>query len=150
MRRMAAGVLATHSIAEPGYPLGSLVPFAMTPEARPVVYVSRIAQHTHNFERDPRASLTVVEAAMDGGDGDPQARGRVSVLGDARRLAGEEREAAAARYGAFFPESRGHGGVHDRAERAVTLAQRFHPGRGRDLTLLRRWIATSGPWLLLS
>lgn len=113
MRRMAAGVLATHSVAEPGYPLGSLVPFVMTPEGAPVVYVSRIAQHTYNFEQDPHASLTVVEAALDGADGDPQALGRVSVLGDAIRLAGDARDAAATRYETFFPESRGHGGVHD-------------------------------------
>ncbi len=113
MHTAAAGVLATHSVAVPGYPLGSLVPFVLTPEGRCVVYVSRIAQHTKNFEKDPRASLTVVEADLSGADGDPQASGRVSVLGDARRLEGGERDAARERYETFFPESRGHSGVHD-------------------------------------
>ncbi|MGB0619992.1 MAG: HugZ family protein [Myxococcota bacterium] len=113
MRGTAAGVLATQSVAAPGYPLGSLVPFVLTPEGRVIVYVSRIAQHTKNFEQDPRASLTVVEADLSGADGDPQAFGRVSVLGDARRLEGAERDAAEARYAIFFPDSRGHSGVHD-------------------------------------
>lgn len=113
LRSSAAGVLATHSVAVEGYPLGSLVPFVMTPEGRCVVYVSRIAQHTKNFQQDPRASLTVVEADLAGADGDPQAFGRVSVLGDARRLEGAERDAARDRYALFFPESVGHSDVHD-------------------------------------
>lgn len=113
MRRAAAGVLATQSVAVEGYPLGSVVPFVLTPDGRCVVYVSRIAQHTKNFEQDRRASLTVVEADLSGRDGDPQAFGRVSVLGDACRLEGAELEAARARYETFFPESRGHSGVHD-------------------------------------
>lgn len=113
MREAAAGLLATHAVAVPGYPLGSLVPFVLTPEGRCVVYVSRIAQHTKNFEQDPRVSLTATEADLTGASGDPQAFGRVSVLGDVRRLEGAEREAARARYETFFPESRGHAGVHD-------------------------------------
>ncbi len=113
MREVAAGMLATASVAVPGYPLGSVVPFVMTPEGLCVVYVSRIAQHTKNFEKDPRASLTATEADLSGAAGDPQASGRVSILGDARRLEGNELEAARARYETFFPESRGHAGVHD-------------------------------------
>jgi len=113
MRRMAAGVLASHSVSVEGYPLGSLVPFVLTPEGRCVVYVSRIAQHTMNMKRDVRVSLTVVEAALDGSEGDPQASGRVTVLGDASELEGEARDAAQARYQTFFPESRGHEGAHD-------------------------------------
>lgn len=113
MREVAAGVLATSSVAVPGYPLGSVVPFVLTPEGRCVVYVSRIAQHTKNFEQDPRVSLTATEADLSGAAGDPQASGRVSVLGDASRLEGDALAAARARYETFFPESAGHAGVHD-------------------------------------
>lgn len=109
----AAGVLATHSVAVEGYPLGSLVPFVLTPEGRCIIYVSRIAQHTRNFEANPRTSLTVVEADLTGANDDSQASGRVSLLGDASVLSGEVREAAKARYATFFPESQGHAGVHD-------------------------------------
>lgn len=113
LRSRAAGVLATHSVAEEGYPLGSLVPFVLTPEGRCIVYVSRIAQHTKNFQANPRTSLTVVEADLTGASDDAQASGRVSLLGDASVLSGDEREAAKARYATFFPESQGHAGVHD-------------------------------------
>ncbi|MFK7897315.1 MAG: HugZ family protein [Myxococcota bacterium] len=113
LRSRSAGVLATASVAVPGYPLGSLVPYVLLPEGGCVIYISRIAQHTKNFEADPRASLTVIEADLSGSGGDPQATGRVSVLGDARVLSGDERDAAKARYATFFPESVGHSGVHD-------------------------------------
>ena len=113
LRTTAAGVLATHSVAVEGYPLGSVVPYVLMPDGRCVVYVSRIAQHTKNFEQDPRASLTVVEGDLSGSEGDPQASGRVSVLGDARKLEGTDLEAARDRYETFFPDSRGHSGVHD-------------------------------------
>ncbi len=113
MRTMAAGVLASHSVSVEGYPLGSLVPYVLTPESRCVVYVSRIAQHTLNMKRDPRVSLTVAEAALSGADGDPQSSGRVSVLGDAKPLEGADLDAARERYETFFPESRGHADVHD-------------------------------------
>lgn len=113
MRSAAAGVLATQSVAVEGYPLGSVVPFVLMPDGRCVVYVSRIAQHTKNFQQDRRASLTIVEADLSGQGGDPQALGRVSVLGDASRLEGADLEVARARYETFFPESRGHSGVHD-------------------------------------
>jgi hypothetical protein len=113
MRETAAGVLATQSVAVPGYPLGSLVPFVLTPEGRCVVYVSRLAQHTKNFGQDPRVSLTATEADLTGASGDPQASGRVSVLGDARPAEGADLDAARARYETFFPESRDHSSVHD-------------------------------------
>ncbi len=113
LRRMAAGVLASQSVAAPGYPLGSLVPYVMTPEGRCVIYVSAIAQHTRNMQGDARVSLTVVEAALTGVEGDTQAAGRVSVLGDASPLSGAALDAARTRYEAFFPESRGHADVHD-------------------------------------
>ncbi len=113
LRSRAAGVLATHSVAAEGYPLGSLVPFVLTPDGRCIVYVSRIAQHTKNFEANPRASLTVIEADLTGASDDSQASGRVSLLGDASVLSGATRDAAQARYATFFPESQGHSGVHD-------------------------------------
>jgi hypothetical protein len=113
MRETAAGLLATQSVEVSGYPLGSIVPFVMTPEGRCILYVSRIAQHTKNFEHDPRASLTATEADLSGDSGDPQASGRVSILGDATRLEGAGLASARARYETFFPESKDHADVHD-------------------------------------
>ena len=81
----------------------------MTHEGRPLIYVSRIAEHTRNLAADPRACLTVIEAAP----GNRQALGRTSLLGEAHEVPAAEREAAAQRYFAFFPEQRQYEQFHD-------------------------------------
>ena len=102
LRRVDAGVLSTHSLAQPGWPFGSLAPFALTHEARPILLVSALAEHTRNLSADPRCCLTVFDPTP----ADKQAGGRASLLGEARPLPEPEREAAASRYLALYPEQR--------------------------------------------
>jgi putative heme iron utilization protein len=102
LRRAPSGVLSTWSVAAAGFPFGSLAPFAMTLEGRPLLYLSRLAEHTRNLAANPRCCLTVVESAA----GDPQALGRASLLGEAHQAPEAEHERLAARYFALFPESR--------------------------------------------
>jgi hypothetical protein len=109
LRKVDAGVLSTHSLAMPGFPFGSLAPFAMTHEGRPLIYVSRIAEHTRNLGANLRACLTVIEATQ----GNRQALGRTSLLGEAHQVPAAERDAAAQRYFAFFPEQRAYEEFHD-------------------------------------
>jgi hypothetical protein len=109
LHRVDAGVLSTQSLAMPGFPFGSLAPFAMTHEGRPLIYVSRIAEHTRNLAANPRACLTVIEATK----GNRQALGRTSLVGEAQEVPAAEREAAAQRYFAFFPEQRAYEDFHD-------------------------------------
>jgi hypothetical protein len=102
MRSTDAGVLSTHSLAQKGWPFGSLAPFALTHEGRPILLVSELAEHTRNLAADPRCCLTAFDPAQD----DKQAAGRASLLGEARRLPEAEREAAAERYLALYPAQR--------------------------------------------
>src|SRR5204862_254245 len=76
------GVLSTISIDVPGYPFGSVTPYCVDRECRPIVYISTIAQHTKNILADSKVSLTIVEASSDSDD--VQARGRLTVLADAK------------------------------------------------------------------
>ena len=77
------GVLSTISLDVPGYPFGSVTPYCVDDQCCPLIYISQIAQHTRNILKDPRVSLTIVE----GGDSDDvQARGRVTVIANARPL----------------------------------------------------------------
>ncbi|MCA8921900.1 MAG: pyridoxamine 5'-phosphate oxidase family protein [Planctomycetes bacterium] len=122
-----AGVLSTTSVAVPGYPFGSVVPYVTTPEGRPVIYVSGLAQHTKNLAADPRCCVTVVEAG-----GDAQAGWRISLLGDAAPVEGAEREAIAARYYARFPASARFAETHDFAFWAITPRRvRYIAGFGK-------------------
>lgn len=104
------GVLSTHSKAMPGFPFGSVVPYCLDGQGRPLLLISRIAQHTHNLLADGRCSLLVGERAAD----DVQAAGRLTLLAQARQLTVEaEIEAAAARYYRYFPPSRDFHQLHD-------------------------------------
>ncbi len=88
------GTLCTIAKEPAGFPYGSFVTFAMA-EASPVFFISELAEHTKNLHGDPRASLLVAE----GGEADPLANGRVTLLGSVRKLEeGPEREAAKGAY----------------------------------------------------
>jgi putative heme iron utilization protein len=71
------GTLATHSREWPGYPFGSMMPYAADEQGRPVVFVSSMAMHTQNLYEDMRASLLVLQPDAE----DPQASARVTLVG---------------------------------------------------------------------
>ena len=110
LRSVGSGVLSTMSLELEGYPFGSVTPFALTHQGNPAIYVSEIAQHTRNMRADARVCLTVLQ---DGDEDNPQAAGRVTVVGDAVELDGDEAQAVGERYFRFFPEARGYAGTHD-------------------------------------
>lgn len=104
------GVLSTHSKAMPGFPFGSVAPYCLDAEGRPLILISRIAQHTHNLGQDAKCSLLVGERGAE----DVQAVGRLTLLAEARQLRDEDEiEAAAQRYYRFFPQSRDYHRAHD-------------------------------------
>eukprot|EP01132_Coremiostelium_polycephalum_P016123 gene16122-19424_t len=104
------GALATLSKAMPGFPFGSVVPYCLDAEGRPLILISRIAQHTHNLQKDPKCSLLVGEREAD----DVQAVGRLTYLAEAEKLEDDAAiEAAAERYYRYFPESANYHKAHD-------------------------------------
>lgn len=104
------GVLSTHSKSMPGFPFGSVVPYCLDDKGHPLILISRIAQHTHNLQKDPKCSMLVGEREAE----DVQAVGRVTVLAEAEKLTDAAAiEAAAARYYRFFPESQSYHSAHD-------------------------------------
>lgn len=125
--RRPEGVLSTISLDVPGYPFGSIVPYASDAQGRPVILISGIAQHTKNILADHRVSLTLAEDADDA-----QAAGRVTILGDARAVPAEEVEAVKARYERRFPASAAYHQQHDFAFfRIEPVRVRYIGGFGR-------------------
>ncbi len=84
--------MCTVALEPAGYPYGSFVTFALH-EGKPVFLISRIAEHTRNVANDPRASLLVHEL----GKPDPLANGRVTLIGQCRKLAAGDADTSAAR-----------------------------------------------------
>jgi len=86
------GSLSTHSLKQPGFPFGSVMPYGLDDRGRPIFLISTMAMHTQNLRSDPRASLLVTQP--DSG-GDVLGASRVTLLGDVLRI--EEPEAGGAR-----------------------------------------------------
>jgi hypothetical protein len=86
------GTLSTLSRKHPGQPFGSVMPYSLDAQGRPLFLISTMAMHTQNLQADPRASLLVTQPSW---TGDPLAAGRVTLMGEARPLT--EADAALAR-----------------------------------------------------
>src|SRR6266702_4396177 len=104
MRSRGHAALAT-SLA--GHPYVSLVACACEPDARPLLLLSDLAQHTKNLIADPRVSLLFEDT---GGHSDPLAGPRLTLLGRAERCADPR---SAARFAARHPPSAGYAGFAD-------------------------------------
>jgi heme iron utilization protein len=85
------GTLSTHSRKQPGFPFGSVMPYAPDEQGRPVFLISSMAMHTQNLKADARASLLVMQ---EGGE-DPLGAARITLVGEV--LPVPEAEASAAR-----------------------------------------------------
>jgi putative heme iron utilization protein len=106
LRSRHAGALATLSKRLDGYPFGSVVDYILDEEARPIILISTLAQHTQNIDADPRVSLLVHEASAD-----LQASARLTVIGDAARI--DTSDALKARYLRYFPNAEQYFAIHD-------------------------------------
>src|ERR1700724_2766995 len=74
------GSLSTLSRKQPGFPFGSVMPYALDGHGRAIFLVSTMAMHTQNVQADPRSSLLVTQPDA---TGDPLGASRVTVLGNA-------------------------------------------------------------------
>src|SRR5215475_12166371 len=72
------GTLSTISRKHPGFPFGSLMPFALDRMGRPLLLISNMAMHTQNLKADPRCSLFVGQGNV---DGDPLGSARATLIG---------------------------------------------------------------------
>jgi putative heme iron utilization protein len=96
------GMLSTQSAKHPGWPFGSVMPYALTTEGAPLFLISGMAIHTHNVLADPRASLLVTQS---GNASDPLGMSRVTLLGTVSRIE-EVTDALRTSYLARHPNAR--------------------------------------------
>jgi heme iron utilization protein len=128
LRTVRAGALATLD-GDSGFPFASLVTVATDPDGSPLLLMSRLAAHTANLDRDPRASILLAQ----GGKGDPLAHPRLTVTGRVART-GEPR--AAARFLARHPKAKLYAGFADFAFwRMEMTGAHLNGGFARAMTL---------------
>jgi putative heme iron utilization protein len=91
----ATNVATLATLSDDGSPWASLVTFATLPAGAPVLFVSTLAEHGRNLQRDGRSSIVVAQPSP---SGDPLAAGRVTLAGTAHRPEGADADAARAAY----------------------------------------------------
>jgi heme iron utilization protein len=97
------GSLSTRSRKHPGFPFGSLMPYGLDSQGRPIFLISTMAMHTQNLQADPRASLFVTEPDA---SGDPLGSSRVTLIGSASRVPEPELADVRAVYLTGYPDSK--------------------------------------------
>jgi hypothetical protein len=55
------GTLSSLSAKHPGWPFGSVMPYALDERGSPLFLISSMAMHTQNVTRDPRAALMIAQ-----------------------------------------------------------------------------------------
>ena len=83
MSLTSVATLSTLSRKHPGFPFGSLMPFALDTSGRAIFLISNMAMHTQNLKADPRCSLFVGQA---GTDGDALGAARATLIGHAEAV----------------------------------------------------------------
>lgn len=98
------GTLSTHSQEVKGYPFGSVTPYCLDNEYRPIILISNIAQHTINLSENSKCSLLVQEPT----EGNVQANARYSYIGDAKKISPDDADYdfISEKYFRNFPDSR--------------------------------------------
>jgi putative heme iron utilization protein len=84
----SVATLSTLSRKHPGFPFGSLMPFALDSAGRPIFLISNMAMHTQNIKADPRASLFVTQPSA---DGDPLGAARATLIGNILQIPEEDK-----------------------------------------------------------
>lgn len=77
------GSLSTQSRKQPGFPFGSVMPYAVDASGRPIFLISSMAMHTQNLQGDSRASLLVTQPDE---SGDPLGASRVTMMGNVAKV----------------------------------------------------------------
>jgi heme oxygenase (biliverdin-IX-beta and delta-forming) len=97
------GSLSTLSRKQPGFPFGSLMPYALDAQGRPIFLISTMAMHTQNLLADARASLFVTEPDA---SGDPLGSSRVTLMGSAIKVPEAELADVRTAYLTGYPDSK--------------------------------------------
>lgn len=101
LHQVPAGTLATHARDPHGFPYPTLLPFASDARHRPVILVSRLAEHTRNLQDDPRAGFLV---ALTSGD-DVLSAPRMTMIGLFEPSDAEVDSPLARRYLRYHPDA---------------------------------------------
>ena len=128
--RAGSAALSTLARDPEGFPYGSLVTVAIDGAGRPLLLLSKLAEHTENLLARPEASILITEPM--GSHAQPLALGRVTILGRCTVVAKDESTAVRETFLAQQPSASYYVDFADFAfYRIEPLALRYVGGFGR-------------------
>lgn len=92
-----------------GYPYNTATNIAVEPDGTPFFFAARLALHARNIEADPRISLVLAPLNK----GDALTLPRLTLVGRAELISGEDTPLAKARYIARYPKAKLYLGLPD-------------------------------------
>ncbi|MGP4690266.1 HugZ family pyridoxamine 5'-phosphate oxidase [Agrobacterium cavarae] len=92
-----------------GYPYNTATNIAVEPDGTPFFFAARLALHARNIEADPRISLVLAPFNK----GDALTLPRLTLVGRAELISGEDTPLAKARYIARYPKAKLYLGLPD-------------------------------------
>ena len=108
LKEQRNGILSTVSQEVEQFPYGSVCPYMMDHQGRPVFLISTIAEHTKNIMANEKVCLTVMDEMIN-----PRLEGaRVSYMGQAQKVESKEEDILGKRYLRFFPEAQSYFKAH--------------------------------------
>jgi putative heme iron utilization protein len=103
MSLISVATLSTLSRKHPGFPFGSLMPFALDSFGQPLFLISNMAMHTQNLKANSQCSLFVGQAET---EGDALGTARATLIGNAEPVTENDVGDARKRYLARHENSR--------------------------------------------
>ncbi len=100
---VSVATLSTISRKHPGFPFGSLMPFAADALGRPLFLISNMAMHTQNLRNEPRCSLFITQPSV---DGDALGSARATLIGHAEPVPAQDLDSVRETYLARHENSR--------------------------------------------
>jgi len=119
------GFLATLSERIPGYPFGSVMPYATDHQGRPLFLISALAVHTNNLIASPKASLLVYEV---GAETEPLSAARMNLMGEVKLVPEDDVAEGRRRYLVRHPESEAYMDFADFSLYRMEIADVYYIG----------------------
>ena len=103
------GILSTISYEYTGFPFGSLVTYCVNYNGRPIIYISSIAEHTINLNKNKKCSLTIVKT----NNKDIQASERLTLLCKSKKIGKNRLKKTNEKYFRIFSEAVNYKNFHN-------------------------------------
>ena len=90
-------------------PFGSVMPYALDAEGRPLIFISTLAVHTKNIDKNPKASLFVTKPSEEVKLDSP----RVTLIGEFKKVPEKELKGVKEAYFKKYPDAKIYEMFHD-------------------------------------